>query len=144
MKKMVGTILLLMAAKTTAFADSRNPQLINCHLKENSLFSIQLELNEPIKNDTGLFSNNTFVAKFTTLHGPRLVGVNYSIEVTKATVSTRLKVGYSYAAQIPDGSELYIEDTVNVGHLEFDEKSFTGQLRTLNNGNLYFDCAFQN
>jgi hypothetical protein len=144
MKKAIGAVLLLMAIQAPAFADSANAgDHIVCHEKGSGLFYIQLQVGE-IVSDDGIFAPKVYAAEFTSLQGPRLVGTQYNIQVIKKGISTRLKSGYSYAAQIPDGSQLYIENTLDVSSSETGGKSFTAQLSNWHNSNLYFTCEVKN
>ena len=127
-----------MAASTIALADTSTPKVsIICQEKGNTYFSIQLKIGAQIGNRDS-FLSPIYTAEFTSLHGPRLAGVKYNVQVVRKTISTRLQTGYSYSASIPDGSQLYIEYLD--GGSGYELESFKAILNQRNDNILYFNC----
>src|SRR5687768_242235 len=129
-----------MAIQLSAKADTTGAHKhIICTEKHSGQFNIQLKVGSEISNGDFL-APEVYAAEFTSLQGPDLAGIKYDVEVLKSTISTRLKAGYSYAAQIPDGSQLYIENSFYDTGAGQEVTIFIAKLSNWHNKNLSFNC----
>jgi hypothetical protein len=135
MKKIIGTIALLMTLQASALTDVQ--ETITCYPKGTTVFSIQLSLKKVI----GHFDiyKEIYSAQFRTAQGPRLVGVFYDVTVFKNSINTRLIAGASYSAQLHDGRQLYIED---ITYASTPAPQYPGMTAQITHGDetSYFDC----